>query len=336
MPDNNNTPTWWQSTGREQTGGLVSQALNGIMGIFLGKSQDKRQIKQQQKLQDMQIAGSKQMTDYNMGKQLEMWKATGPTGMKEQLKEAGLNPGLMYGMSGGGGQTVGSAAGNVSGGTAPSGGREVQDMMGMGLMNAQKQLIEAQANNLNADTENKRGAERENTQASTGKLIQETDNARTQQKLMKVQTEIAEFQRDYDRDTFEQRTDNWNYIIETAQRQLGILTNEGTILENTVNERIETVKEQLALIVAQKESAQAGKALTEAQAKKVYADIRAKITELEQGDRALDQEDKNLIIKEATNAIIKEGIYVGAASRVAGDMVDIIMKRGNTKVGTKN
>ena len=34
------------------------------------------------------------------------------------MEEAGLNPAMMYGMSGGGGTTVGNPSGSVSGGTA--------------------------------------------------------------------------------------------------------------------------------------------------------------------------------------------------------------------------
>ena len=68
------------------------------------------------------------------------------------LKEAGLNPALLYGSKGGGGATTGSGGGGVSGqsaGTAiRSGGAE-----GMGI---QLQLLEAQKENIKADTELKK------------------------------------------------------------------------------------------------------------------------------------------------------------------------------------
>lgn len=96
------------------------------------------------------MQGQRQMIDYQQGKQLEMWKATGPVGQMEQYKAAGLNPGLMYGIGGGGGQTVGSANANVSGGDAPKGGNEIQ---GMALMMQQAQLNAAQIENVKANTQ---------------------------------------------------------------------------------------------------------------------------------------------------------------------------------------
>jgi len=50
-----------------------------------------------------------------------------------ELEKAGLNPALLYGMGGGGGQSTSVNTGSVSGGSAPTGGREVQDMISMGL-----------------------------------------------------------------------------------------------------------------------------------------------------------------------------------------------------------
>ena len=50
----------------------------------------------------------------------------------EQMKLAGLNPALAYGM-GGGGVTANVATGKTSGGQAPSGGGEIVAAQAMGL-----------------------------------------------------------------------------------------------------------------------------------------------------------------------------------------------------------
>ena len=116
-------------------GGFFTQAAQSAIGagfgLLLQKGQDRRQIKQQEKLQALEIAGQKQLTDYNQEKALEMWEKTGYGAQKEQMKGAGLNPGLMYGMSGGGGQTAQVAPGNVSGGNASG---QSGEAMGMALM----------------------------------------------------------------------------------------------------------------------------------------------------------------------------------------------------------
>ena len=128
---------------------LAQQGAQAGMGILFQKQADKRQLKQQQKLQELQIQGQKQMGEFNFQKQLEMWNATNYGAQMKHLEQAGLNPGLIYGMGGGGGATASATPGNVTGAAAPQGGREIQDMMGMGiqmqLLKAQKDLLESQA-----------------------------------------------------------------------------------------------------------------------------------------------------------------------------------------------
>lgn len=172
MPD----ITFGQQLGLQMAG----QATSGIMGLALGDINDKRQLRQQEKLQALQIAGQKDMTNYNYGKQLEMWKNTSYPAQMEQLRLAGLNPGLIYGMSGGGGQTTGSGSGgNVTGGQAPTGGGEAQQLMqGMGmnfgLMEAQRRVLETQADKNQADADKTRGVDTANVQADTeNKILQQ-------------------------------------------------------------------------------------------------------------------------------------------------------------------
>ena len=63
----------------------------------------------------------------------------------------------MYGMSGGGGQTVGgSGGGGTNAPEAPKGGHEIE---GMALLRAQKELIQAQTENVKTDTEYKGGVQ---------------------------------------------------------------------------------------------------------------------------------------------------------------------------------
>jgi hypothetical protein len=129
---------------------MVGGALGGQV---LGMTNDRRQEKQQGRYNRMQIEGSKELTDYNMKKQLEMWEATGFKGQMKQLNEAGLNAGLIYGMGGAGGQSSNVNAGNAQGGQSGEKGREATELIGMGLQN---QLLQAQKENIEADTANKK------------------------------------------------------------------------------------------------------------------------------------------------------------------------------------
>lgn len=153
----------------------AGQASGAAMGVIAGSINDGRQYKQQKRLQDLQIQGQQQMTDYNMRKQMEMWQNTSYPAQVEMMKKAGLNPALMYGMGGGGGATTGNASGSVSGATAQQNPGELTGMMGYGL---QLQLLKAQKDNIEADTANKQadatlkgGAQTDNIRADTANKI---------------------------------------------------------------------------------------------------------------------------------------------------------------------
>lgn len=227
---------------------VAEAGIGAIFGIGVGKHNDKRQVAQQEKLQALQIKGQKEMTDYNTAKQYEMWLKTNYPAQVEQLKAAGLNPGLLYGMSGGGGTTTGSASGSVTGAQAPSGGGEIQAMAGMGLqlgmMQAQQKLIEAQADNLKADTENKRGVTRENIAMGTEKLFQEWQNLKQTHTLQELEATMKNIE------NFEKQASQGNrlryiqYQTETALHNLKIVANENKISDATVQDQIKTIKQE--------------------------------------------------------------------------------------------
>lgn len=145
----------------------AGQATSGFLGMALGRMdanwQDKRQLKQQSRLQQLQIAGQKEMMNYQQQQAYDMWLKTGPEAQKNQLKEAGLNPALMYGNGGAGGGTMTAPSGNVTGGQAAGSSGEVAQMMGLMLQNkmtaSQIALNEAQAKKLDAETEKTKGVD---------------------------------------------------------------------------------------------------------------------------------------------------------------------------------
>lgn len=154
---------------------LGGQAIGAGMGMMMGNWNDERQRKQQEYLQQLQVKGNKDMMDYGMQKQLQMWKDTSYGPQMEQMRKAGANPGMIYGMSGGGGQTTGNASGNVSGATAQQNPGEMQATMGMGLqmaqMAAQTALTQAQTEKAKVETTKTAGPDTENIKADTANKI---------------------------------------------------------------------------------------------------------------------------------------------------------------------
>lgn len=166
-------------------------AVGTGMGLLLQKGQDRRQLEQQRKLQELEIGGQKQMVDYNYQKQLAMWKDTNFKAQMEQIEAAGLNPALLYGMGGAGGTTTGTPAGGVTGGRAAGHTGEAvmmaQTTAQMGLMRAQKELLEAQKEETLAKIP---GHQKEAPlkEAQTSNLIQGLNNQKAEEALTKAQT----------------------------------------------------------------------------------------------------------------------------------------------------
>lgn len=122
-----------------------------------GAVKGRRGYKYSNKLADRQQERNKELTDYNMEKQKEMWEYTSYPNQKEQMKEAGLNPALMYGMGGGGGQSSNVSAASGGAPSMADTSSDSQGVVGMGIKSGMEmQLMKAQKDNIEADTANKR------------------------------------------------------------------------------------------------------------------------------------------------------------------------------------
>lgn len=254
-------------------------AAAGLIGQGIAKGKDKRQLAQQGKLQELQIQGNKEMMDYGMALQKQMWEYTGYEGQMRQMKDAGINPGLMYGMGGGGGQTIGNASGNVTGGKSPSGsGREAEEMTSMGLaLSSQIGLMEAQKKNIEADTANKlqdaekKVVERENIGMQTGKAAVEIE------KLTK-ETELI--------------TKTLADQIQKIKGESESAWTKGKVDTTTVNEQIDQkVKE--AIQVSLKNA-------------NISQDTAQKVAEIAQKWKALDLEERKTAVLELTGGTQKD------------------------------
>ena len=124
--------------------GAAMQAASGLVGTGLGLllegHNDRRQLTQQGKLNELSVKSQKELLEAQRQKELQMWQDTNYSAQIEQMKKAGVNPALLYGQSGGGGTTTGGSGQGINNTGAPTGGGEILAMQGMGL---QSQMIQA-------------------------------------------------------------------------------------------------------------------------------------------------------------------------------------------------
>lgn len=182
------------------TGGIV----NGVMGLFGGqKRAEQKQFEREKELMGLQYKYNmeaaaqgqeyaKEMNRINFEQQNQMfdkqaeWNSAKQ--QKQRLEEAGLNPGLMYGIGGEGGSSVSSGGGTGSEvqGVGNPGTNAV--MMGLQAKSIESQIAlnNAQASKINAETE-KTEADTEKTEADTKVSIVNADNIVEATNLIKEQ-----------------------------------------------------------------------------------------------------------------------------------------------------
>ena len=138
--------------------GIGTSIVGGIADQIFGEFNQARALRGQKK-------ALKQQNDAAY----EMWEKTNYSAQKEQMKKAGLNPALMYGMSGGGGVTTGPSSATADG---QPGGTNI----GMGIQAmAQLELLKAQKENIEADTKEKK-ARAQKTATEIPGVLTENEN----------------------------------------------------------------------------------------------------------------------------------------------------------------
>lgn len=150
------------AVGQGILGGTTGLITKGIGGLFSGIGAKKRQKQaeafqremmekqHQYELEKMGIQAdyNKEQAKYSSDLQKDMWDYTNYENQVKHLEEAGLNPGLLYGQSGGGGVSTGSA--NAAGVSQGESAAVAMGLQARSLM-ADIEKTEAEASLANAE-----------------------------------------------------------------------------------------------------------------------------------------------------------------------------------------
>lgn len=228
-------------------GQLGMMAAGTLLGNWQQDRNNEQQLAMQRTLNRDQMQNQMSLTDYNMQKQLELWQKTGYEAQVGQLEKAGLNPALLYGKGGGGGQTAQIAQGSVNAGQASRGNEGMQGM-GLGLqMFEQIKLLEAQRKNIEADTANKIAE----TTATSG---YKTDLGKAQKDLTVSQQQSIDLQNAFN--AYLQNmtpegtaSDNTGNSIAIQQKKQELLKQNSELLLN--NEKMKEIAGRISLMAKQ-------------------------------------------------------------------------------------
>ena len=205
-----------------------------------------KQRQDQARLMGIQQQNQQQLNRQGHQLQMDMWNKTNYQAQLKHMKKAGLNPALMYGMGGGGGTTAGS-----QGGGSASGGNAVQ-MHPMDMANLS--LLKAQRDNIEADTKNK--------EADTGLKGSQKDLAISNAELNNIKRDLDKQsykyldERDMSRESFgavkalkEMTGANYNRVFKALDDRIGeildVYDNPGKAIKDKANKVNEVLNEAL-------------------------------------------------------------------------------------------
>lgn len=246
-----------------------------------------------EKQQEYQLQLMRKQADYNnaaMDKQVaaqkEMYEYTGYGSKVRQLKEAGLNPGLIYGMgNAGGGVTGNTSALGVAGAGAPNVAQSKQanlQSIGMGLelakLKSEIAVNESVAEANKADAEMKRGPE-------TGKKLAETQNIITATDMLSKQINSEQI-----------KQNGWYIDNDLKKVELEVSTNTKNANIDRINYLAEEAKGSMMKVLAEADSARA----------KARVDTSTIDTMINTYNARLDNILADTVVKWSTNKVNEE------------------------------
>lgn len=295
---------------------MAGGALGSVMGLATAKWQDRRQIEQAKKLQEMQIAGSKEMGEFNQGLALEMWDKTNYAAQRQQMEKAGLNVGLMYGQGGPGGTTQ-TPTGSVSGQMAASGQGEIAAGAQLGLdmasQKAQIDLMKAQTEKTSVEAAKTAGVDTQEAESRIKAMAQQTQNAEIQNQILKWDEVMKGIEADILGKTIgaivQQTKASSDLVVEQVQQA----KTQNKITSQTADELIKQAKQEsarkaleMSVMKVQMEALGAGITRTEAETAKIKQDTQKIVAEIgriaaqtKQGWHQLSLQEQEIAIKMA-------------------------------------
>lgn len=234
--------------------------LGGIMGMIggtiLGGMQAREQGRLQEEAQNRQAELNREQAKYSQGLAKEYWDYTNWENQVTHLKNAGLNPALMYGGGGTGGQTGGGKAEGVN---QPE-QKQIQvaqnaQAMGLQLANLESQIKvnESVAEKNKAEAEKTAGVDTEATRAGIEKMIAETANEKVKKGLIYADTRLKDAMEELGRSKVDET--GWNIrniekSIELMERNIDMADVDVEVKQRTKETEIQRAVATLQNIMA--------------------------------------------------------------------------------------
>jgi hypothetical protein len=280
-----------------------------------------QQFERQKQLMDIQHSNQMALNRQGHELQMDMWNKTGYEAQVQQLKNAGLNPGLLYGKGGPGGTTGSQTGGSAAMGSV--GQAPMIDIKAIEYMKtfAEINLLKSQAKKNEAEAEYTQGAKTAETESVTELNTANTANLKNTYNLITSQiatenakslnieadTELKELDtyiKDATKDIEIKKVNEYLKNITQTNDKLAIdiLMSEKELSkkEQLLNQLVEQNNLNIALTTLQAEAVKHNIKLTDAQINKMREEIK-------QGWKKISQEGEQIDINEVNSQLIKRG-----------------------------
>lgn len=283
--------------------GAIMGIGTAAMGALQAKGAQSQSWENQVKLMDIQAMLNQKNAKYSTEQAKNLWDYTNFENQMKHIKNAGLSPGLMYGMGGAGGTT--SGAGQASGVGLPQDqsvgmGLRAQEL-GLQMANAASQikLNESQAKKNDAEANKIAGIDTDVQKATMDNIIAQTSNEKIKKGLIYADTRFKDAMEEFTRGKVDEI--GWNIknlmkSLELADRNIQAtdLDNElkSRTMESNVKQVEETLKNTMADTLVKFSQGKLNKVQADAiaeQVKQGWNSIGIQMIEKEQGWQQLEQ-----------------------------------------------
>lgn len=261
--------------------GAAAGVVNNVMDLAFGGLKQKRQLKGQKIALEQQNAAN-----------YDMWLKTNYGAQVEQLEKAGLNPGLIYGMGGGGGGTIGNASAMPS--PQEGKGMDIHGAAQLALLKAQEENIRASTNKMNIEAQKAAGVETEALKAGIVKTLQDAATAKSSEDLNKAIEKGKTIENLFNQEANPRLIRRLDLENEELIEDVEKLKIQNKIQRGTADELIAQAKLGTAGKKIENELNQAKIKLTNAQEQEALASIQQKWKDLDIKTRSVTVAEKHL------------------------------------------
>ncbi len=221
--------------------------LLGIgIGALVGDRRENRQHGRQKELMGIQYGNQHKLNAQGQALNMKTWNETNYGAQMEHMRKAGLNPGLMYGMSGGGGATTGNQGGGSAAGGSAGGGMALE-LQGA-MMESQIELAKSQANKNNVEAQKIGTVDTEQVDAQTLMNKEQTKKIWNEINLMgyeRARREMENEEKGYETEAIRNNEQEWLKSKIAGWQTVGIKKQAEEMGIELTEERVQQIKHKI-------------------------------------------------------------------------------------------